>query len=362
MNTKFAWDLTLMGGAQILGLRWPVLTADPESPLEGMAWYRSDIQQFRMRKNGLTVNMSEGDLSQMVSRAVSAGADRLALSAGADRSIKDWDKGEGLVKVGPSGTVSVAVPDADFATMAYVNAQIDAGLQGLAWKDDCVTATSTPETLSGNWIGKVVSGVTLAANDRVLVRAQTSSYWDNGIYVVTAGTGLLVRAADMNLSKEFNSAIVPVTGGTQAGTQWRQVYANPVVGDAVTTAGWIAFTPFIPTVPDATETVKGVVVIESAYNLTYRAGLKPVPASGLQAYARTVSVAFTNATTQTILGHQDQPYHGYHGLFGAGKQEIHVVVYNGDEEVGVKVTVNSSGDVTWQSLVPLTGRVVITAR
>ena len=71
-----------------------------------------------------------------------------------------------------------------------------------------------------------LDGVTLATDDRVLVKNQTSQS-ENGIYIVGVSPA---RAADMDASAEFNSATVRVSQGTvNANTNWAQTTYNPTV-------------------------------------------------------------------------------------------------------------------------------------
>jgi len=86
-----------------------------------------------------------------------------------------------------------------------------------------------------------VDGVTVAVNDRVLVKNQSSSF-QNGVYIVTAtGSGAafytLTRALDYDQSSDITSTgTVPVIAGTaNAGTSWLLTSAVVTVGtDALT--------------------------------------------------------------------------------------------------------------------------------
>lgn len=51
-------------------------------------------------------------------------------------------------------------------------AQLNAAIEGIAWKDSCRVSTQANVTLSGP--GATIDGITMTANDRVLVRAQTA--------------------------------------------------------------------------------------------------------------------------------------------------------------------------------------------
>lgn len=111
----------------------------------------------------------------------------------------------------------------DAATKNYV----DLAIQGLDPKASVVvattanltvTATTTTLTNSGAQAALAIDGVTIAANDRVLVKDQTTAA-QNGIYVVT-NTGsvstnwVLTRADDASLWAELPAAFVFVEKGT----------------------------------------------------------------------------------------------------------------------------------------------------
>jgi hypothetical protein len=87
----------------------------------------------------------------------------------------------------------------------------------LAIKEPCRVATSANITLSSL---PTIDGVTVAAGDRVLVRAQATAS-QNGIYV--AASGAWTRATDFDVSAEaIGGTQVLVTSGTlNAGSSWR---------------------------------------------------------------------------------------------------------------------------------------------
>ena len=94
----------------------------------------------------------------------------------------------------------------------------------LAIKEPCRAATTANITLSGL---QTIDGVSLAANDRVLVKAQTSAV-NNGIYL--AASGGWTRATDMDGAGEAAGGTqVLVTSGTAyGGTSWRIAGAGAI--------------------------------------------------------------------------------------------------------------------------------------
>ena len=111
--------------------------------------------------------------------------------------------GTGTVDVSSARITSVATPTAttDAANKAYVDAQ----LQGLDVKNSVRVATTANGTLATAFAnGQTVDGVTLATNDRILIKNQSTGS-ENGIYTVNA-SGAPTRATDFDSNSE-------VTGG-----------------------------------------------------------------------------------------------------------------------------------------------------
>jgi phage-related tail fiber protein len=138
----------------------------------------------------------------------------------------------------------------DAATKAYV----DANIESLGWKDNVrVTTTSNIDLSSAP---ASIDGVTLNANDRVLVKNQTDEE-DNGIYVFNAAASPMVRAPDANTAQELLSAITTADEGTaNAGTTWRQTSVNITLGTTD-----LIFSPFGVVAPPASETTRGIAEI-----------------------------------------------------------------------------------------------------
>lgn len=148
------------------------------------------------------------------------------------------------------------VDDTDAANKAYV----DSIAAGLSWKQAVASATTVAAgNISGFSAGvitipnnnatffpnvgaaAVIDAVTFVANQRVLVKNQTTTA-QNGIYIVTtvgvegSVDAVLTRASDMNAPAEFTGATVFVTGGTvNDNSGWTQtaivttVNTDPVV-------------------------------------------------------------------------------------------------------------------------------------
>ena len=119
-------------------------------------------------------------------------------------------------------TTTLGDSNAKLATQGAIKTYVDAAearaAQGLAVKTNVVAATTANITIASALNdADTLDGVTLADDDRVLVKNQTSAA-ENGIYVVAASP---VRADDMNADGEFANAFVFVTGGSvNADTGW----------------------------------------------------------------------------------------------------------------------------------------------
>ena len=144
----------------------------------------------------------------------------------------------------PSATVAMngykitGLADPTAAQDAATKAYVDATRQGLSVKDAVRAATTASNiTLSGL---QTVDGVSLAANDRVLVKNQTIQA-ENGIYAVSAGSWTRTADADANSAEITGGTFMFVQEGTlNADTGW--VCTNDGVVLVGTTA--LTFTQF----------------------------------------------------------------------------------------------------------------------
>jgi hypothetical protein len=94
-----------------------------------------------------------------------------------------------------------------------LQAQIDALVTGLSWKQSVRVATTIAGTLSSDFFnGQTIDGVVIATGDRILIKDQASAT-ENGIYTVN-NFGAPTRSLDMNAGSEFPSATVAVQEGT----------------------------------------------------------------------------------------------------------------------------------------------------
>lgn len=138
-----------------------------------------------------------------------------------------------------SGSRAVGAADATAATDLVTLQQLQAMVRGLSWKDEVRVATTTNGTLATAYAnGQTIDGVTLATNDRILLKNQTSAA-ENGIYTVNA-SGAPTRAVDADSTTELENATVFVSSGTvNADTAYTQTATVTTVGTTGQT--WVQF-------------------------------------------------------------------------------------------------------------------------
>lgn len=131
---------------------------------------------------------------------------------------------------------AINLPDPVAAQDAATKAYVDSAVEGLGWKASCRVSTQANINLAAP--GASVDGVTMAAGDRVLVRAQTAAA-ENGIYVWNGAALAMARALDANAAIEMEQAVTTIEQGTSAGVTYRQ----SAVGITLETTAlvWVVF-------------------------------------------------------------------------------------------------------------------------
>lgn len=172
-----------------------------------------------------------------------------------------------------NGNRIVNLPAPQAATDPARLADLTSAMEALAWKDDARVATQANVTLSGP--GATIDGVTMAANDRVLVRAQTAPA-ENGLYLWNGAATPMTRSPDASTADELEQAVVSVAEGASAGATFRQSSVNFALGtDAVV---WGSFGT---SAPPASETTPGIIEIatQAEVDAGAAANLAVTPAS-----------------------------------------------------------------------------------
>ena len=144
----------------------------------------------------------------------------------------------------------VNVPTPTAAGDAVPKSYVDSAVEGLAWKDSARVGTQSSINLASP--GATIDGVTMASQDRVLVRNQ-STQSQNGIYVWNGASTALTRSLDASTFAELEQAIITVEEGTDAGTTWRQTQINGTID-----VSNVIFSSFAAAAPAASETTAGI--------------------------------------------------------------------------------------------------------
>lgn len=145
------------------------------------------------------------------------------------------------------------LPDGVGAQEPATVAQLNAAVEGINWKDSARVSTQGNLNLASP--GATIDGITMAANDRVLVRSNTAAA-ENGLYIWNGAAVAMTRSLDMNTAAEVEQATVTVEEGTNAGTTYRQTAVNVTLG---TTS--LAWTTFGTSAGAASETSAGIAEI-----------------------------------------------------------------------------------------------------
>lgn len=183
---------------------------------------------------------------------------------------------------------------ADAATKGYV----DSAVEGLAWKDSCRVATQANLSLASP--GATIDSITMAANDRVLVRSQTAPA-ENGIYIWNGAATPMTRALDASTAAELEQAIVTVEEGTSASATFRQSSVNFTLD-----SGAVAWTGFGTSAPAATESTAGILEVatqaEADAGTSDTTALTPLKLANWSGRSRKMSQAIGDgaATSYTV--------------------------------------------------------------
>lgn len=151
------------------------------------------------------------------------------------------------------GAKITGLPAATAAGEPVVFEQMNAAIEGIAWKDSVRVATLTNVNLASP--GATLDGVTMVANDRVLIAGNTTTT-QNGIYIWNGAAVAMTRALDASTFAELEQAVVTVEEGTSAASTFRQTQVNGVIE-----TNNVVWTTFGSSTPAASETTAGAIEI-----------------------------------------------------------------------------------------------------
>lgn len=152
-----------------------------------------------------------------------------------------------------NATKIVNLPNGVDPQDAVTIAQLNAGIEGLAWKDSVLVSTVSNITLTAP--GATIDGISMTSGDRFLARSQSAPE-QNGIYIWNGAASTATRSLDTSTSAELEQAVVSVEEGTNAGVSYRQTALNFTLD-----SGSVTWAVFGTVAPAASETVAGIAEI-----------------------------------------------------------------------------------------------------
>nr|DAL65676.1 MAG TPA_asm: Capsid decoration protein [Caudoviricetes sp.] len=220
MSRKFLVPIDLSQN-ELQNPRAQNLASAPGSPVVGQFYYDTTTGRFVFRGASAWIDPTD--------RTTHTGTQLASTISNFDTQVRTSRLDQmaaptAAVSMNSQRLTNLATPTVatDGATKGYV----DAAVNGTDWKQSVrVATTANIATLSGLL---TIDGVTLVANDRVLVKDQTTAS-ANGIYVANSGAWARATDADENAEVTAGLAVMVTEGTTNADTQWRLI-----TNDAIT--------------------------------------------------------------------------------------------------------------------------------
>lgn len=216
------------------------LASAPGSPVAGQIYYDSVVDTLYFYDGTTWVDTGAGGLTtEQVEDIVGA----MVTTGTMTGIVVSYDDGSGTVDFILDSLDLLPAPaaDVDFAGFKLTNvgtpsagtdaankSYVDSAINGFNWKDKVRVATTVAGTLATSFEnGDTVDGVTLATNDRILIKNQASGQ-ENGIYIVQA-SGAPVRSSDADSAAEvLQLAVLVSEGTTNADSAWVNTTNAPI--------------------------------------------------------------------------------------------------------------------------------------
>lgn len=197
-----------------------VLAADPSTPVPGQFYYNSTSGRVLFRNASVFLDYT--DRANHSGTQLASTISNFATSVQAFR-LDQFAAPTAVVSLNNQRITNLATPtsDTDAATKGYV----DAAVNGTDWKQSVRAATTANITLSGL---QTVDGVTLAINDSVLVKDQSTGA-QNGLYLAQSGAWTRRSDADINAEVTAGLSVMVTEGSTNADSQWRLTTNDTIV-------------------------------------------------------------------------------------------------------------------------------------
>jgi hypothetical protein len=202
----------------------------PAAPTEGLVWHDTTNQVWKIYLGGAWRTVS---ISGHVHAAGDITSGTFTYDRGGTGQSSLWSQGGLIFAQSTSVLSSIQGTAGQIVTMGggtaapvFRNPTLSSAMPTESWKTEVRAVQSANIALPPGGTTLTVDGVTMADNDRVLLRSQSTPS-QNGIYFV-AGIGsavTLTRATDADVSAEVACARVIVSEGTTyAGSQWMTTF------------------------------------------------------------------------------------------------------------------------------------------
>lgn len=196
------------------------LASAPGTPLAGQFYYDTTSGKWRYRNASVWVDPTD--------RAAHAGTQLAATISDFDTQVRTNrldQMAAPTAAVGMNGQKITNMADPTVATDGATKGYVDSAVNGTDWKQSVRAATTANIALSGLL---TIDGITLVANDRVLVKDQSTGS-ENGIYLAASGAWTRAADADVNAEVTGGLAVMVTEGTTQADSQWRLTTNDSIV-------------------------------------------------------------------------------------------------------------------------------------
>ena len=277
-----------------------------------------------------TASISSGDITGVTSLAV----DNVTVN-GNDISTTNSN---GNLTLSPNGNGTVTVPSGykdrtGFGATSLVSKEyVDAVKVGLDFKDSVRVAT-TGSNISLSSAPAAIDGVTLSADDRVLVKDQSTGA-QNGIYVFNGSGSAMTRATDADANAEVTSGMFTfVTEGS----------VNADSGFVLTTDGSIT----VGSTALAFAQFSGAGQITAGAAMTKTGNTLDVAVDG-QSLEVSSDALRIKGITQTATG--DLIFGNTNGA-NSGYQRLTIGTYDSTNSVGQMLQVGANSTVTWTNTI-----------
>lgn len=207
------------------------LASAPGSPVAGQIWYNSTSGRVEFRGASVVVIPT--------ARGDHTGTQPASTISDFDTQVRVSRLDQMAAPIGSVGMGSqkiISMLDGTAASDGATWGQVQNIVNGTDWKNSVRIASTADMTLSGL---AAFDGITPVANDRILVKNQTTGT-QNGIYLASAGAWTRTTDADGALELTTSTALMVEEGTIGANTQWR-ISTTGAITLGVTSIAWVQF-------------------------------------------------------------------------------------------------------------------------